>query len=62
MTKASTSQQAAKPNKLKKDHELLIGRINQVRAESLGTFSAESDEIRMIWPLYENLRQRLAGA
>jgi len=60
MTKDPTSQQAANLSKLKKDHELLIGRINQIRPDAVGTFSAESDEIRMIWPLYETLRQDLA--
>jgi len=60
MTKHSTPQPAANLKKLKKDHELLMQRINQIRPDAVGTFSAESDEIRMIWPLYESLRQDLA--
>lgn len=59
MTKHPTPQRADNLNKLKKDHELLIGRINQIRPDAVGTFSAESDEILMIWPLYESLRQDL---
>lgn len=59
MAKHPTPQRAANLTKLKKDHELLIGRINQIRPDAVGTFSAESDEIRKIWPLYESLRQDL---
>jgi hypothetical protein len=44
MKKLSTPQTSKLP-KSEKDLELLLGRINQIRPDAVGTFRAESDEM-----------------